>query len=247
MGQPEESHQPATDRPQSILAHLEELRWRLVKTAVAVLAGAIVAFAFAQRIFGLLQRPYELAFPGEAELVGLAPTEQFSVFMRIALFGGVVIASPVILYQVWGFVSPALTRRERRWVVPIIVALTILFMAGVAFGFWILPRGLEFLLGIFPDVASQLRIGDYISFVLRFLLAFGVAFEFPVFLFALAAFGVLSSQTLARGRRWAVLIIVIASAMITPTGDPLTLLALSAPLYLFYEVTYWLVRLVLRR
>jgi sec-independent protein translocase protein TatC len=117
----------------------------------------------------------------------------------------------------------------------------------VVFGYWVLPRGLEFLLNIFPDVRTDLRMLEYFSFSMRFMLAFGASFLYPVFLFSAAAAGLVSSEQLARGRRWAVLIIVIAAALITPTGDALTLALLSVPLYVFYEVTYWLVRLLLRK
>ena len=237
----------AEDQPQSILAHLEELRWRIVKSAIAIVVGAVIALVFADQIRAVLVKPYDLAVPGNPGVIALTPTEQFGVLMRIAFFGGLVIASPVVFYQIWAFVNPALTKREKRWAVPIVSAFVLLFLAGIAFAFWILPRGLAFLLTIFDDVQSQLRIGDYFSFVIRFLLVFGVAFQYPVFLFAVAAAGLITAHQLARGRRWAILIIVVVGAMITPTGDPLTLLALSVPLYLFYEITYWLVRLVLRR
>ena len=167
--------------------------------------------------------------------------------MRIGLFGGVILASPVILYQMWAFVNPALNSKERKWAIPVVTALAILFVGGVLFGYWSLPRGLDFLLGVLPDVENNLRVGDYYSFTLRFLLAFGLAFLYPVFLFAAAAAGVVSSEQLARGRRWAVLIVVTAAALITPSGDAFTLMLLSVPLYLMYEITYWLVRLVLKK
>jgi sec-independent protein translocase protein TatC len=122
-----------------------------------------------------------------------------------------------------------------------------LFVLGIGFGYWTMPRGLEFLLGIFDDVKTDLRLLDYLSFAVRYLLAFGVSFLYPIFLFAAAAAGLVSSEQLARGRRWAVLIIVIVAAAITPSGDALTLGLLSAPLYVFYEMTYWLVRLTLRK
>ena len=175
------------------------------------------------------------------------PAEEFGVWMRVALFGGVVLASPVILYQLWAFINPALTKRERSWAVPIVSALVVLFIGGVLFGYWILPQGLKWLLGIFPDVRNDLRIGSYYSFVLRYLAAFGVAFLYPVFLFAAAAAGAIRSEQLARGRRWAILIIVTAAALITPSGDAFTLMVLSVPLYVMYEGTYWLIRLVLKK
>lgn len=234
------------DRPQSLLSHLEELRWRLVKAAIAITAASLLALIFAGAIKHLLEGPY-LAACETCEFQVLSATEQFSVLMRIALFGGIILASPVILYQIWAFISPALSTRERRWVIPIIAACAGLFMLGVLLGFWVLPRGLDFLLGIFSGVRTDLRMLDYFSFAIRFMLAFGVSFLYPVFLFAAAAAGLVSSRQLARGRRWAVLIIVVVAAAITPTGDALTLAMLSVPLYVFYEVTYWLVRLILRK
>lgn len=232
--------------PQSILTHLDELRWRIVKMAIAILVGAIVAFVFSDQLRNLLEAPFETAAP-ESSLQSLAATEQWGVLMRIGLFGGVILASPVILFQLWGFVNPALTSRERKWAIPVVMALAILFVGGVFFGYWALPRGLAFLLDIFPDVDNNLRVGDYYSFTLRFLLAFGLAFLYPVFLFAAAAAGVVTSQQLGRGRRWAVLIVVTGAALITPSGDAFTLMLLSVPLYLMYEITYWLVRFVLKK
>ena len=234
------------DKPQSILAHLEELRWRVVKIFIAVLVGGAVALIFSDQLRVILEAPFHAAAP-ENELQTLAATEQWGVLMRIGLFGGVILASPVVLYQVWAFIQPALTSKERNWAWPIVGALAVLFVGGVVFGYLTLPRGLEFLLQIFPDVETNLRLGDYYSFTLRFLLAFGLAFLFPVFLFAAAAAGIITSKQLARGRRWAILIIVIGAALITPSGDAFSLLVLSIPLYLMYEATYWLVRLVLRK
>lgn len=235
-----------SDNPQTILSHLEELRWRLLKIVIALAVGGIVAFFFADALRSVLEAPFHDAAPGR-QFQALRAGEEWGVLMRIALFGGLILASPVVLYQIWAFVTPALTGKERRWAVPIVAALVILFAGGVIFGYWLLPRGLEFLLGIFPDVRNDLLVGDYYSFVLRFLLAFGLAFLYPVFLFAAAAFGVVSSAQLSRGRRWAVILVVLGAALITPSGDALTLFALSGPLYLMYEITYWLVRLVLKK
>jgi sec-independent protein translocase protein TatC len=235
-----------TDTPQSILSHLEELRWRLVKIGIAVLVGAIVAFVFADPLRSILEEPFFSAAPDNT-FQALKPGEEWGVLMRISLFGGVILAAPIVLYQLWAFINPALTPRERKWAIPIVGALTLLFAGGVWFGYFVLPRGLSFLLGIFPDVQNDLLIGDYYSFVLRFLLAFGLAFLYPVFLFAAAASGLISSRQMASGRRWAVLLVVVGAAVITPTGDILNLMILAVPLYLMYEITYWLVRLVLKK
>jgi sec-independent protein translocase protein TatC len=234
------------DSPQSILAHIEELRWRIVKIGIAVIVAAIVAFFFADWLRDILEAPFREAAP-DNQLQALKVAEEWGVLMRISMFGGVIIASPVILYQLWAFINPALTLRERKWAVPIVSALVVLFVGGVLFGYLVLPRGLEFLLGIFDNVENNLLIGEYYSFVLRFLLGFGLAFLYPVFLFAAAAAGVVNSEQLAKGRRWAVLLVVVAAALITPTGDIPNLLILAAPLYLMYEVVYWLVRLILKK
>lgn len=234
------------DSPQSILAHIEELRWRLLKTGIAILAGAIVAFVFADQLRVILEAPFNEAVP-DNQLQSLKVAEEWGVLMRIAMFGGVLLASPVVLYQTWAFINPALTSRERKWAFPVVASLVVLFVGGVLFGYLVLPRGLEFLLGIFDDVDNDLLIGEYYSFVLRFLLAIGVAFLYPVFLFAAAAAGVVTSEQLARGRRWAVILVVVGAAVVTPTGDILNLMILAVPLYLMYEIVYWLVRLVLKK
>lgn len=234
------------DKPQSILGHLEELRWRILKIAIGVLVGGIIAFAFVDQIRTILEAPFHTAAP-DSTFQTFGATEQWGVLMRIGLFGGFVLASPVVLYQLWAFINPALTLGERKWAFPVVGAMVVLFMGGVVFGYWSLPRGLEFLLGLLPGVQTDLRIADYYSFSLRFLLAFGIAFLYPVFLFAAAAAGVVTSEQLAKARRWAFLLVVIGAALITPSGDAFTLLVLAAPLYLMYEMTYWLVRLLLKK
>lgn len=243
---PDEEPLVTSDAPQSILAHLNELRWRIMKVGIAVIVAAIVALLFADPLRGVLEAPFHSAAPDNT-FQALKPGEEWGVLMRIALFGGVILASPVVLFQIWAFINPALTNRERKWAFPVVGSLVALFLGGVAFGYYVLPRGLTFLLNIFPDVENNLLLGDYYSFVLRFLFAFGLAFLYPVFLFAAAAAGLISSQQMARGRRWAVLLVVIGAALITPTGDILNLMILAIPLYLMYEITYWLVRLVLKK
>ncbi len=236
----------ARDQPAPLLSHLNELRWRLVRAAAGIAGGAFVAFFFRNWIKETLEGPYFDAC-AKCAFQALAPGEQFGVLMKLIMFGGIVIGSPVVLYQIWAFISPALTVRERRWAVPIIGACSALFAGGVAFGYFTMPRAFQFLLQIFPDVQNDFQLGQYFTFVTRYLLAFGISFLYPVFLFAAAAAGLISSAKLASGRRWAVLIIVVAAAAITPSGDALTLAMLSVPLYAFYEITYWLIRLILRK
>lgn len=235
------------DRAQSFTGHLTELRSRLIKAGSAVVVGSIVAFFFHEWILDLLARPFERAVEG-GELAVFRPTEAFSLVMRISFFGGVVLASPVILYQLWRFISPALSKREKKWIIPLLTILTLLFAGGVVLGYWALSRGLEFLLTFGGDRLEPI-IGahNYLGFAMRFILAFGVSFEFPVFLFAAAAAGVVTSAKLRGGRRWAVLIILFAAALITPSGDPLTLMLLSVPLYAMFEATILAIRFILKK
>jgi sec-independent protein translocase protein TatC len=232
---------------QPITAHLIELRTRIIKVAAALVIGAIVAFIYREWIFEILVDPYQRVVPDQ-DLVYFRPTEAFSLFMRLSLFGGFILASPVVIYQLWAFIAPALTKREKRAAIPVVLILVTLFLIGIGFGYWSLQRGLGFLLDFGGDLLEPTIGGNYyLTFALRFILVFGFAFEFPVFLYGLAVIGVVGWKQLAQGRRWAVLAIVTIGAVVTPSGDPLTLLLLSIPLYVLYEVTIWLIRFTLRR
>jgi len=236
-----------TGQTMPFLSHLGELRNRVIKSVIAIGIGAIVAFAFNEEILDFLIEPYRVAIP-DAQLAYFRPTEAFSLVMRISLWGGAILASPVILYQTWRFVAPALTPREKKWVIPLIGVFVVLFGAGLVVGYLALERGLGFLLDFGGD-ALQPVIGAefYLRFAMRFLLAFGISFEFPVFIFAAAAAGIVTSRQLRSGRRWTIIIILVGAAFITPSGDPLTLLMLALPMYVFYELTILAVRFILRK
>ncbi len=236
-----------TARTATYLEHLTELRSRVIKAAIAVGIGSVIGFLVSEQVLDFLVEPYRVAVP-DAGLAFFRPTEGFSAVMKVSLWTGVILASPVILYQIWRFVTPALTRREKRWAYPITAVFVLLFLAGVVVGYLALERGLVFLLGFGGDALEPVIGADfYLRFAMRFIMVFGIAFEFPVFLFAAAAMGIVSSHTLRSNRRWAVVIILVVAAFITPTGDPLTLLMLSTPLYVFYELTILAVRFGLRR
>lgn len=227
--------------------HLEELRNRIIKSLIAVGVGTLMAFFFNEWILAVLARPYELAVPG-GDLAFFRPTEAFSLVMRLSLFGGFIIASPVVLYQLWRFVAPALTGREKRWAVPLTAIFVTLFLSGGLVGYWALSRGLGFLLEFGGDALTPVIGADfYLKFAMRFILAFAFSFEFPVFIFAAAAVGAVTSRQLRKGRRWAVLTIVVFAAVITPSGDPLTLMLLAVPMYVLYEAAILAVRWILRK
>ncbi len=229
------------------MGHLQEFRSRLIKATVAVALGTAIAFVFNEEILDLLSRPYQIAVP-DGQLAFFRPTEAFATVMRLSLFGGMILASPVILYQSWRFIAPALSPKEKRWAYPITAVFVFLFLVGVLVGYVALERGLGFLLGFGGDALTPIIGADfYLKFATRFILAFGLAFEFPVFLFAAAAVGAVSSKTLRSNRRWAILIILISAAIITPSGDPMTLMLLSVPLYLLYELTILAIRFILRK
>ena len=230
-----------------LMAHLVELRSRIVKAVAAVAVGTVIAFFFNEQILDILARPYQIAVP-DGQLAFFRPTEAFSTVMRLSLFAGALLASPVIIYQVWRFISPALNPNEKRWAYPVTAVFASLFAIGISVGYVALERGLGFLLEFGGDALTPIIGADfYLKFAMRFILAFGIAFEFPVFLFGAAAIGVVSSKTLRSNRRWALLIILVAAAFITPSGDPMTLMLLSAPLYILYELTILAIRLILRR
>lgn len=231
----------------AIKTHLLELRSRLFKAVIAIAIGSLIAFFFSDEILDLIIRPYRLAGADDA-LPFFTVTGAFSAVMRVSLFGGVLLASPVVLYQSWRFVAPALSDREKRWAYPVSGVFALLFIAGVIVGYIALERGLVFLLDFGGDALQPLvGVDAYLKFSMRFILMFGIAFEFPVFLFAAAAMGVVTSEKLRSNRRWAVIIILVAAAVITPSGDPLTLLMLAGPLYILFEISILSIRLILRK
>lgn len=231
----------------TFMDHLVELRARLIKAAIAVGVATIVCFFFYNDVLALLAEPYVEAVEGD-QLAFFQPTEAFTLALRISLWSGVVVASPVLIYQIWRFVGPALTPRERRYVIPLSGILSLLFIGGVVVGYVVLPLTLELLVNFGTDLLEP-TIGAefYLRFAMRFLLAFGIAFEFPVFLFAAAVLGMVTSERLRNGRRYAVAIIIVGAALLTPGGDPLTLLLLSSPLYILYELTILAIRFILKK
>jgi sec-independent protein translocase protein TatC len=231
----------------SMMSHLEEFRSRLIKAALAVAVGTAIAFYFNEEILDLLAEPFQIADP-DGTLAFFRPTEAFSTVMRLSIFGGVVLASPVILYQMWRFAAPALSPREKRWAYPITAVFVLLFIMGIFVGYAALERGLGFLLDFGGDTLEPVIGADfYLKFATRFILAFGIAFDFPVFLFAAAAVGAITSRKLRDNRRWALLILLLSAALITPSGDPITLALLAVPLYVLFELSILAIRLFLRK
>ncbi len=232
------------------LDHLEELRWRIVWSLGALAAGFLVAFTVVSKvdIIKMLERPV-LPFLHGHHLVYTHPGDPFTIVLNAAIVLGLLIASPIIAYQFWAFVSPALHRHEKRVVIPVMVGAAVLFAAGVALAFFgVLPLTLGFLLNFqTASLDPMLTASEYFGFAINLALAFGVVFELPIVILALTALGIVTPAMLKRYRRHSFVLCVVGAAFVTPGADPTSLFALSIPLYLLYEASILLSVLVYGR
>jgi sec-independent protein translocase protein TatC len=218
-----------------LVDHLAELRRRLIVSVVAVVVGAVVAFSLYDWILGLLIGPYERV-TGRTTLLITDPLEGFSTRLKIAGYGGLLLASPVVLWQVWRFITPGLHPREKRYAIPFVISSILLFLAGAVVALLSFERALAFLVGIGGEnLETFFSPAKYLGLIVVMMVAFGVAFELPVVLVFLQLARVLSSQRLRKWRRGAIVGIVALAAVITPTQDPYSLLAVAGPMYLLYE------------
>jgi sec-independent protein translocase protein TatC len=232
------------DKKLTFTGHLIELRQRLAWSVLVLIITTIVAFIFADRIFHFLIRP-----AGDINLIYTEMTEMLSTYMIVALAGGVVLAMPFFVYQIIMFISPALTRQEKKYVYIAIPWITVMFIGGVAFGYFILlPPAMKFLITFGSDIATpQIKIGNYITLVTRLLVAIGIVFEVPVVITFLARLGIVTPQQLAGMRKWAFIGAFILAAIITPTIDPINQSLVAVPLIILYEMSIWLSKLVYKR
>lgn len=223
----------------SLVDHLSELRTRLVRAILGVLVGSAVGFWFAVPIRNLLVTPLP-----SAQLQVLGPGDAFMITMRIALVTGVILAMPVILYQLWAFVAPGLTPNERRLVRPWIPLALVFFALGVLIAWIVLPFAVGFLLSFTDEVllGDRLAAGPYFDFVTTMFLAFGIVMEFPILLFGLSRVGILTSDRLRASRRYVILGITIFAAVATPGGDLVSPLILGLTMYLLFEATIVFIR-----
>lgn len=226
----------------SLLEHLEELRSRIIVVAVAILLAGIAGFFLADPLITLLRQPLP---EGGAELIQLTVGEAFGVRIQLALMTGVALAMPVILYQLWAFVTPGLTRSEKRIVWPLLIVAVILFAAGLLLGYLLIPVAINFLLDFsLEGVEPMLGLSDYVGFITTLMIAFGIALEFPVILYLLARLGILSYAFLARRRREAVLLIVLFAIVITPGDIIIGSATLAVVMYGLFEITLQLIRML---
>ena len=237
----------------SMMEHLVELRSRIIKSLVAFFAISIVVFFFYEPILEFFRRPLcdvnpDKLGPQGCDLVYNRLIGGFNFRLKLTALVGIALTSPIWLYQIWAFVAPALNTKEKRYSIPFMAASTILFLAGAGIAYMVLPAGINFLIDIGgTDLVPLLGAEEYLNFVGLMLLGFGVMFELPLVLFFLGLVGAVTIEQLKSGRRTAIVLIVVLAAVITPSQDPYTMMLLAVPLYLFYEITIVLLRVVLKR
>jgi sec-independent protein translocase protein TatC len=219
----------------SLMEHLDELRKRIVHSAIYLALGFVVAWIFHDRIIQIFQAP--LVHIGKS-LVFTHPMDPLNLYLQASLIGGAILASPFILYQVWLFIAPGLYRKEQRFVVPFMAATVGLFLTGAAFGyFWVLPSAIRILVVDFGhNFTSMVTIDDYTGFFLSVILGLGISFELPILIFFLAMFGIVSPRFLWKNIRYAILAVFLVAAIITPSPDPWTMCIYALPMLGLYLV-----------
>ncbi len=231
-----------------LMEHLKALRKVLIIGAYAVALGTIIGWWVSDWAFAYLAQP--ITALGKASFITTTPMEPILVKLKVALVVGMVVALPILVWQIWSFILPALKQKERKYLYIVVPSSILLFLGGAAFCFYlVLPMGLKFLLFAGGEAVKSTPFvtkTSYIGFILTFLISFGLVFQLPVVLLILVHLGFVSPRTLAKRRRWALLIIIILAAVISPTPDLLTQGLMAAPMYFLYEVSIWLGYLVKR-
>src|SRR5712691_6146900 len=231
---------PETDARMPLTAHLEELRWRIVRATIAIGIAFALCYGFSERLFAVLVRPLVALRPDQALVIGTGVTEAFFTKLKVSFIAALFLSSPVIFFQAWRFVAPGLYDSEKRLAVPFSLAATLFFVFGASFCYeLVFPVGFRFFLAEYASigVAPQIRISEYLSFAARMLLAFGVTFELPVVTFFLARIGVVTHRTLLGAGRYAIVVIFIVAAVLTPGPDVASQLLMAAPLLVLYGLS----------
>lgn len=244
-----------TERAMTLIEHLVELRTRLVRAGIGVVLGMVVGVVLVLpdgpvKLIDIIIRTFAPINDAYAPIQAVNTAEQFSQYMMVALVIGVIVAMPLIVYQLLAFIVPGLTDKERRVLYASLPFVTLFFVGGLLFGWFItVPTAIRFLIGFSGSelIQAQPTLSDFLSTITTLLLVNGVVFELPVIIYVLAFLGVVTAKQLGQYRRFAVVAVVIIAALITPTGDPLNLALLAIPMYLLYEVGVILARFVPKR
>jgi sec-independent protein translocase protein TatC len=230
----------------TLVEHLTELRRRVMVCVIAFGVAGVAAFLLYPHILSFLQAPYCHVSP-HCTLYVTGPLDGLSVRVEIAAYGGLILASPVFLWELWRFVTPGLHSHEKRYAIPFVACAVVLFCAGGVVAYLTFPHALTFLGSIGGPSLREIYDPDrYLSLVVALIAVFGFTFEFPVVLVALQLAGVVSPARLSSWRRWAIVVLVVVAAVITPSGDPFSMLALAVPLYAFYELSIVIGKLLRR-
>jgi sec-independent protein translocase protein TatC len=234
------------DNKMSLTEHLIELRKRLTRSLIIVGIGFGFCYYFKDIIFTIVTKPLTQVLPKNSYLIYTGLTHAFFTYMKLAFFASLIITSPFILYQIWKFISPALHSHEKKMVIPFVFFSTLLFISGVSFGYFVaLPPAFEFFVSFNNQyLQAMISFSDYLSLFVTFLLGFGVSFELPVFMFFLAKLGIVNAKMLSKQRRYAVLVIFIVAAILTPSPDALSQMLMAIPLMFLYEVSIFIARFV---
>ena len=225
----------------SVVDHLSELRTRLVIAIVAIIIGTLGAYYYVEDILQILVAP-------AGKLYYTKPTEAFFTYMKISLVAGSIVSSPVWFYQIWAFIVPALSKGEKKVTFMVVPTAVVLFVVGVLFSYYlVLPMAIQFFIGFGTDELQPLfSIGQYIDFVIAFILPFGITFELPLILIALGVLGILSSDRLREYRKMFILLAFIIGAAISPTPDMLSQTMIAGPMILLYEISYGVLRYIVK-
>lgn len=232
-----------------LLQHLEELRSRILRALIALVVAFVPCWYFVKRIYSFLEAPVRPYLPADQQLAVTAVTESFMIYFKVAALAAVFLASPYILAQLWGFVAPGLYKREKRLAVPFILAGSLFFLAGGAFAYYIaFPMAVQFLLGLGGEQFTLLITAqNYLGFLMTVMLGLGLMFELPIVIFLLCAIGVTTPRFLMRHFRWAVVLIFVVAAVITPTPDVVNLMLFAVPTLALYILGVAAAALFLRR
>ena len=227
-----------TEEKMPFTSHLEELRTRIIRIMIAAAIGFGVCWYFKEWLFQIITRPLYQVLPPNSFMIYTSLPEAFFNYMKISFYASLFLTSPYILYQLWKFISPGLYKTEKKYMLPFVISSTILFICGILFGYYLaLPPAFGFFVEFSSDfLKPMLSLREYLSFSLKLLLAFGLSFELPVAIFFLAKIGVVRSRTLSKNRRYAILIIFVAAAILTPSPDALTQIIMAVPLMGLYEI-----------
>ena len=244
MGTEKKKIEKKIEKEMTFFGHLEELRKRIIICAGGVFAGFMICYIFSKELFNILMRPLLIIMPNNQKLVFTNPIQPFMVYLKVALIMGTFITSPLILFQLWRFISPGLYKHEKKYSFIFLLLSIFFFVGGACFGYFILlPISFNFLLKFASGLVPMITINEALSLISWMLFGLGLCFELPVFLLLMAKIGIISLSTLTKNRKYALLINFIIAAVVTPTPDLFTQCSLAIPLYILYEMSIVLVKI----